>query len=77
MNKKEADRVWQKARTSEHITAYRKLKRPTKVAVAKAENGEMDALYEKLDTSQREKFAIRLSSAQLRASFSSEGCEEC
>ncbi|VDP37154.1 unnamed protein product [Heligmosomoides polygyrus] len=44
--KKEAYKLWQKTRAPEHLTAYRKLKRLAKAAVAKAKSAEMDALYE-------------------------------
>ncbi|VDP10949.1 unnamed protein product [Heligmosomoides polygyrus] len=58
--KKEAYKQWQKTSAPEHLTVYRKLKSLTKAAVAKAKSAEMDALYEKLDGPQGEKFAIRL-----------------
>uniref|UniRef100_A0A183GWI8 Reverse transcriptase domain-containing protein n=1 Tax=Heligmosomoides polygyrus TaxID=6339 RepID=A0A183GWI8_HELPZ len=67
--KKEAYKLWQKTRAPEHLTAYRKLKRLAKTAVAKAKNAEMDALYEKLDGPEGEKFAIRLAKARHRASL--------
>ncbi|VDO75398.1 unnamed protein product [Heligmosomoides polygyrus] len=67
--KKEAYKLWQKTRAPEHLTAYRKLKRLAKTAVAKAKNAEMNALYEKLDGPEREKFAIRLAKARHRASL--------
>ncbi|VDP09328.1 unnamed protein product [Heligmosomoides polygyrus] len=38
-----------------------------KTAVTKAKNAEMDALYEKLDGPEGEKFAIRLAKARHRA----------
>ncbi|VDO89556.1 unnamed protein product [Heligmosomoides polygyrus] len=66
-NKKEAYKQWQKTRAPEHLTVYSKLKRLAKTAVTKAKNAEMDALYEKLDEPQEEKFAIRLAKAQHRA----------
>ncbi|VDP17149.1 unnamed protein product [Heligmosomoides polygyrus] len=65
--KKEAYRQWQKTRAPEHLTAYRKLKRLAKTAIAKAKSAEMDALHEKLDEPQKEKFAIRLGKARHRA----------
>ncbi|VDO98383.1 unnamed protein product [Heligmosomoides polygyrus] len=67
--KKEAYKLWQKTRAPEHLTAYWKLKRLAKTAVAKAKNTEMDALYEKLDGPEGEKFAIRLAKARHRASL--------
>ncbi|VDP14987.1 unnamed protein product [Heligmosomoides polygyrus] len=45
------------------------LKRLAKAAVAKAKSADMDALYEKLDEPQGEKFAIRLAKARHRASL--------
>ncbi|VDO64954.1 unnamed protein product [Heligmosomoides polygyrus] len=66
--KKEAYKLWQKTRAPEHLTAYRKLKRLAKTA-AKAKNVEMDALYEKLDGPEGEKFAIRLAKARHRVSL--------
>ncbi|VDO90192.1 unnamed protein product [Heligmosomoides polygyrus] len=65
--KKEAYKLWQKTRAPEHLTAYRKLKRLAKTAVAKAENAEMDAPCKKLDGQEGEKFAIRLAKARHRA----------
>ncbi|VDP55815.1 unnamed protein product [Heligmosomoides polygyrus] len=67
--KKEAYKLWQKTRAPEHLAAYRKLKRLAKTTVAKAKNAEMDALYEKLDGPEGEKFAIRLAKARHRASL--------
>uniref|UniRef100_A0A183GLM9 FH2 domain-containing protein n=1 Tax=Heligmosomoides polygyrus TaxID=6339 RepID=A0A183GLM9_HELPZ len=67
--KKESFKLWQKTRAPEHLTVYRKLKRLAKTAVAKAKNAEMDALYEKLDGPEGEKFAIRLAKARHRASL--------
>ncbi|VDO91282.1 unnamed protein product [Heligmosomoides polygyrus] len=46
-----------------------KLKRLAKSAVAKAINAEVDAVYEKLDGPEGEKFAIRLAKARHRASL--------
>ncbi|VDO19216.1 unnamed protein product [Heligmosomoides polygyrus] len=65
--KKEAYKQWQKSKAPEHLAVCRKLKRLAKAAAAKAKNEEMDALYEKLDGPQGEKFAIRLAKARRRA----------
>uniref|UniRef100_A0A183GWF0 ADF-H domain-containing protein n=1 Tax=Heligmosomoides polygyrus TaxID=6339 RepID=A0A183GWF0_HELPZ len=46
------------------LGTVRKLKRLAKTAVAKAEDTEMDALYEKLDGAKGETFTIRLPSGQ-------------
>ncbi|VDO72737.1 unnamed protein product [Heligmosomoides polygyrus] len=67
--KKKAYKLWKKTRAPEHLTSYRKLKRLAKTTVAKAKNAEMDALYEKLDGPEEEKFAIRLAKARHRASL--------
>ncbi|VDO94583.1 unnamed protein product [Heligmosomoides polygyrus] len=67
--KKEAYKLWQKTRAPEHLTAYRKLKRLAKTAVAKAKNAKMDARYEKLGGPKGEKFATRLAKARHRASL--------
>ncbi|XGW19497.1 hypothetical protein V3C99_003389 [Haemonchus contortus] len=65
--KKSAYRRWQKTRAPEDLAAYRTSKRLAKAAVAKAKNTEMDALYEKLDSREGEKFVFRLAKARHRA----------
>ncbi|WKY12572.1 hypothetical protein Q1695_003843 [Nippostrongylus brasiliensis] len=67
--KKRAYKTWQKSRSSEDLTIYKKYKRLAKAAVAKAKNAEMDGLYEKLEEPQAEKFAFRLAKARHRASL--------
>ncbi|VDO77408.1 unnamed protein product [Heligmosomoides polygyrus] len=47
--KKQAHRLWHKRMVPERFMAYKKLKRLTKEAIAKARNAGMDAQYEKLD----------------------------
>nr|CDJ97133.1 endonuclease-reverse transcriptase HmRTE-e01 [Haemonchus contortus] len=65
--KKSAYKRWQKTRAPEDLAAYRTSKRLAKAAVAKAKNTEMDALYEKLDSREGEKFVFRLAKARHRA----------
>ncbi|XGW13282.1 hypothetical protein V3C99_013707 [Haemonchus contortus] len=65
--KKLAYERWQKTRALEDLAAYKTSKRLAKAAVAKAKNMEMDALYEKLDSREGEKFVFRLAKARHRA----------
>nr|CDJ88558.1 endonuclease-reverse transcriptase HmRTE-e01 [Haemonchus contortus] len=65
--KKSAYKRWQKTRAPEDLAAYRTSKRLAKAAVTKAKNTEMDALYEKLDSREGEKFVFRLAKACHRA----------
>ncbi|XGW03141.1 hypothetical protein V3C99_014828 [Haemonchus contortus] len=65
--KKLAHKRWQKTRALEDLAAYKTSKRLAKAAVAKAKNMEMDALYEKLDSQEGEKFVFRLAKARHRA----------
>ncbi|XGW22799.1 hypothetical protein V3C99_005206, partial [Haemonchus contortus] len=65
--KKLAYKRWQKTRALEDLAAYKTSKRLAKAAVAKAKNIEMDALYEKLDSREGEKFVFRLAKARHRA----------
>nr|CDJ81160.1 endonuclease-reverse transcriptase [Haemonchus contortus] len=58
--RKLAYKRWQKARALEDLAAYKTSKRLAKAAVAKAKNMEADALYEKLDSREGEKFVFRL-----------------
>ncbi|VDL78067.1 unnamed protein product [Nippostrongylus brasiliensis] len=66
---KRACETWQKSRSSEDLTIYKKYKRLAKAAVAKDKNAEMDGLYEKLEEPQAEEFAFRLAKARHRASL--------
>ncbi|XGW16608.1 hypothetical protein V3C99_001788 [Haemonchus contortus] len=65
--KKSAYKRWQRTRAPGDLSAYRTSKRLAKAAVAKAKNTEMDALYEKLDNREGEKFVFRLAKARHRA----------
>ncbi|XGW22691.1 hypothetical protein V3C99_005138 [Haemonchus contortus] len=65
--KKSAYKHWQKTRVPEDLAAYRISKRLAKAAVAKAKNTKMDALYQKLDSREGEKFVFCLAKARHRA----------
>ncbi|XGW05889.1 hypothetical protein V3C99_016337 [Haemonchus contortus] len=67
LKKKSACKRWQRTRAPEDLSAYRTSMRLAKAAVAKAKNTEMNALYEKLDSREGEKFVFRLAKARHRA----------
>ena len=65
--KKEAYKRWQKTRSQEDLAAYKSCKRIAKATVAKAKNTEMDALYEKMEGRNAEKFVFGLAKTRHRA----------
>uniref|UniRef100_A0A7I4Z1G1 Reverse transcriptase domain-containing protein n=1 Tax=Haemonchus contortus TaxID=6289 RepID=A0A7I4Z1G1_HAECO len=65
--KKLANKRWRRTRAPEDLAAYRTSEKLAKAAVAKAMNTEMDALYEKLDSREGEKFLFRLAEARHHA----------
>ncbi|XGW18669.1 hypothetical protein V3C99_002905 [Haemonchus contortus] len=65
--KKLAYKRWQKTRALEGLAAYKTSKRLAKASVAKAKNMKVDALHEKLDCREGEKFVFRLAKARHRA----------
>nr|CDJ98508.1 endonuclease-reverse transcriptase [Haemonchus contortus] len=65
--KKTAHKRWEKTRAPGDLTAYKTSKKVAKAAVAKTKNTEVDALYERLEGREGEKFVFRLAKERNRA----------
>ncbi|EYC10484.1 hypothetical protein Y032_0055g2580 [Ancylostoma ceylanicum] len=66
---KDAYKVWQKTKSLPLLAEYKLRKKVAKAAVARAKNGIMDELYDKLESSQAEKHVCRLAKTRHRASL--------
>ncbi|EYC46334.1 hypothetical protein Y032_0401g787 [Ancylostoma ceylanicum] len=67
--KKNAYKAWQNTKSLSALSEYKLRKREAKAAVARAKNAAMDDLYDKLESSQAEKYVYRLAKARHRASL--------